>query len=149
MTCDLSIGCTCDTSKFFENTTSTCQDKFLNGSYCDKDLQCRSDLGLVCANNICICGSSQHQWSGSKCLLTYAQTLCSNDADCNEAQNLVCILGNCTCEKKDGSEFYWNGKMCISANDVGHECQSDIQCKFLTQNSVCLNQTCGCLSPET
>lgn len=149
MTCDPSSRCFCHSTAFFENTTLICVEKFLNGVYCDRDWQCRSDLGLVCKNNKCACISSRFKWSGSKCLLTYAQTICNNNNECNNAQNLVCRLGNCTCERRSGREYYWNGQLCVEAKDVGIECSADIECKTITQNTNCLNSTCGCSNPTT
>ncbi|RNA45075.1 prion-like-(Q N-rich) domain-bearing 25, partial [Brachionus plicatilis] len=150
-------NCMCLGNKFYDSTTNKCTDQKIVNNYCDKDLECRSDLGLVCTGNRCICGSSSHTWSNTnqKCLLTYSKRSCLTGDSCNPDQNLKCINdqcncpiasvdGMCDCSSTEGSEEFWNGSFCSSAkNYSGHclcHCLCNTECRVKKSiNSMCDN----------
>ncbi|RNA20905.1 hypothetical protein BpHYR1_000841 [Brachionus plicatilis] len=137
--------------------TTTIADQKIVNNYCDKDLECRSDLGLVCTGNRCICGSSSHTWSNTnqKCLSTYSKRSCLTGDSCNPDQNLKCINdqcncpiasvdGMCDCRSTEGSEEFWNGSFCSSAKNYSDHCSNDFECQTKTQNTLCVAGSCVC-----
>ncbi|RNA31585.1 prion-like-(Q N-rich) domain-bearing 25 [Brachionus plicatilis] len=152
-------NCSCASNQFFENSTLSCVPKLKNGSYCDKDWQCRSDLGLTCRNNECICSEAGKEWSSvsDKCYLTYGYQTCNIDSECHDDHDLICSVHNCSCPKISlqgmcdcvrtiGDEKYWNGKKCTLASSYGHNCSQDFHCQTLTQKTICVQDLgiCDC-----
>ena len=159
MTC-LSNKCLCGINQYFENTTSFCVPKLINGFSCNRDFDCRSDLNLECNDNKCVCKSSDYEWSyqSQNCLLTYSKGYCLNDNDCNPEQNLICqpqTIKNCTCPllsfplicdcmRENNNENYWNGQECKQAHTFGKNCSENYHCQTITQKTVCSNNICKC-----
>ncbi|RNA06395.1 prion-like-(Q N-rich) domain-bearing 25, partial [Brachionus plicatilis] len=156
MSCQ-SYLCTCGDLFYFENSTMTCLPKLKSGYFCDKNLHCRSDLGLGCLNNECSCDSSDHTWASQveDCLLTYGKRFCHNDLNCNMNENLICQAQNCSCPQKSeigmcdcnrtlGNEQFWNGKQCTIAGVYGRNCTNNFHCQTLTQKTECLFGICNC-----
>lgn len=146
MFCSVLSKCTCFVTQYFSLTSLDCVDKHLKGENCTSNHQCRTDLGLTCQSGICKCISPTHSWyaAGPECKLTYAQTTCANDIDCNPAENLVCPNGyNCTCS----GTLFWSAfqSSCVDRVTYSEVCVGD-QCK-LNINIKC-NATigiCDCL----
>ena len=59
--------CTSTITEYFDSISISCQLKTSFNTKCFMDRTCRSDLDLICLNNLCNCNPSQ-LWSGSKCI---------------------------------------------------------------------------------
>ena len=46
--------CECQSYEYFNSTDLKCQPKTLYSTQCKMSRTCRTDLGLICDNNICI-----------------------------------------------------------------------------------------------
>ena len=158
MICSVKDSCRCQNFTFFHNLTSSCVNQKLSKKMCNKDNECRQDLGLVCKNNVCSCSSLNYSWSSTslKCKLTYAKSTCTEDLDCNESENLVCrhsgecncptISSNlmCDCVRNQTTEQYWNGSKCSKARTFLSECSANYQCRTLSEKTICINKKCDC-----
>ena len=60
--------CQCMSTEFFSKGNLTCMTKKPNNTYCESNLQCRSDLYLTCQVNLCQCNLTTHAWLQNKTL---------------------------------------------------------------------------------
>lgn len=159
MTC-VSNSCSCENNEYYDNITLACIPKLIYGFLCNRNIECRSDLNLICNNGRCACDSTDLTWSytSNKCLLTYNKGYCSVNSDCNVDNKLMCqshAVQNCSCplisqawvcdcDRTIDNEKYWNGFDCIEANFFGKNCTENFHCQTLTQNTVCVTNICNC-----
>lgn len=159
MFCSIKLGCRCPKYFFYNATLSTCSSQYLLGFSCNSTNHCRDDLGLSCINNKCSCFAPIYSWSSisNKCLMTYSQTTCTSDLNCNDAENLICrahscncpktsLVGMCDCRRNITKEEYWNGTSCVLAKTLNSICTFDYECRTLSELTVCLNGLCSCPS---
>ncbi|RMZ93274.1 prion-like-(Q N-rich) domain-bearing 25 [Brachionus plicatilis] len=158
MFCSIPFGCRCPRYYFYENVTSSCTNQLVNDATCNKDHECRQDLGLRCQNGKCWCSSSKYTWSSSshRCRLTYQQSICTGDSECNDSEKLKCQLAapsgpsyrTCDCTKEENDENYWDGSKCIEANTYRSSCSTNEHCKTLTENTFCSSFSNKCECPD-
>jgi hypothetical protein len=157
-----SRSCSCPPLEFFNTTNVRCQNQLHIGETCLQYDSCRSDLGLVCENNICNCDSEKQFFNGFLCMdyYTYDNGPCFGDSQC--AGNLICRYfdESCDCPLKISSEkcdcptrrshdeWFWNGSTCEMAHQFFEPCSNDYMCQTYTQGTVCLDQICQCKSGE-
>ena len=55
-------------------------------------------------------------------------------------------MNKCDCKRIIGSETYWNGSLCVLAEEYGEDCDNPDMCQVLTQNTHCDEdfQICSC-----
>ncbi|RNA16782.1 hypothetical protein BpHYR1_023300 [Brachionus plicatilis] len=158
MFCSIKFDCRCPGYFYFENTTSSCNNKLMVNANCNKDHQCRQDLGLTCKNGRCLCSSLKYTWSSRSltCKLTYQKSICTADSDCNNSENLVCQLENpdsqfyrtCGCIKEENNENYWDRSKCVQSKTYRSDCLSNDHCKILTENTFCSVHLNKCECPN-
>lgn len=146
--------CQCLTGFYFDSASYSCLSQTLINTTCSANFTCRTDLGLNCDNGICHCIASKKFWSSLGCtgVLTYGQTGCTMDSECQSS--LICNLnvalnncncpimsktGMCDCPRIDGNEKYWdsNVEMCVPAVVFGMVCSIDYMCQTITQGATC------------
>ena len=158
MICSPQLECRCPEHQFFNLKYSTCRGKYFFNFECNLNMECRTDLGLNCLNNKCLCLDNRKTWSfkSEKCFLSYAKSTCTSNEECNDSENLICRFDGCNCPKESifqmcdcsrqtGKEYYWNGTKCIEAKKFGEQCHNDYECQTMTQNTQCINFNCVCL----
>ncbi|CAF1010370.1 unnamed protein product [Brachionus calyciflorus] len=149
---DLFLKCPCSITQYFNETINDCVDKKLNGETCLLTHHCRSDLGLTCQNNICLCKSPKYTWysAGFECKLTYDQTTCSNDTDCNPSENLICSqVDKCDCKRVINDENY-SSNHCMTLTEKTYWNFSKNKCDCYTPGgfSYLIDECTICFSDE-
>jgi hypothetical protein len=155
--------CQCPSYMYYNGTA--CRDQTLYNTVCSlATASCRSDLGLSCQGNLCLCNSTSQFWSTSlqTCMnyYTYTSSGCTADSQCastlicNNSTNTKCSCpltlssGYCDCPRSYGNEYYWNGVSCVYAVVYNQSCTADYMCQTLTQNTTCdsVTKACSCHS---
>jgi hypothetical protein len=152
--------CQCPIYTFYNSTA--CRDQTLYNTVCSlATSSCRTDLGLSCQWNLCLCNSTAQFWSTSlqTCMsyYTYTSSGCTADSQCastlicNNSTNTKCscptalTANTCDCPRSYGYEYYWNGVSCVYAVAYNQSCTADYMCQTLTQNTNCDSVTKKCL----
>ena len=150
-------SCQCPSLMYFDYTVGYCKNQTLVNTACSvTPLACRSDLGLICQSNICVCNSTSQFWlnatSGCTNYYPYTDTRCTSNSQCastlicNNSTNTKCTCpvplssNSCDCPRAYGNETYWNGQYCTSALLNGSACanaSSTYMCAWITQGTVC------------
>lgn len=151
----LNQNCTCGSFSYFETYNYTCLSQALFNQSCKANVTCRGDLGLYCSlDGVCVCDSITQYWNSTMCAnyLTYGQTGCTSDADCNSNQFLTCntylmsyscncpnqsLTSMCDCPRTKNNESYWNSSHCVRAKNTGDACSYDYECQTLTLSHKC------------
>ena len=153
--------CKCKANFYFDTTSHFCLAQILSsGISCTQIDSCRSDFGLSCQSNFCLCDTTKQFWSTNKCINYYSYTegICLNDSDCNSGiTGLICrksgtscscpvtiANGYCDCPTTSTVEYFWDGKACISALDNAATCTSNYQCLTDLKQLTCISGKCGC-----
>ena len=151
-----SIKCQCKYLQYFQTSLKFCINQLLIYQQCILSSDCRGDLGLSCQSGLCLCNSAIQFWNGLTCTNKYLYNnqsctysyQCANSYSCNyNGTSCNCplnVVGKCDCPTRAiGSEYYYNGTLCISALTYNQTCIANYTCKYLTQNTFC-NGTCIC-----
>lgn len=111
------LYCLCELD-YYEDTQGICRHKGWNGERCEKDDECRVDLGLKCNNGFCSCDRPETVFYG-KCVgkvgvscLKYGD--CVVNAECGHYDKI------CTC--REGYEKSTDG-LCLGK--YGNKCNAD------------------------
>lgn len=156
MFCSNRFECQCPYYFFFESDSSTCNNQYFVDETCKRNYECRQDLGLECRNGKCLCSSPKYTWSSNlfRCKLTFKQSTCGDDLDCNDSESLTCQLSDlndlsyrtCICKKEKHNESYWDQTGCVQAKTYKYDCTIDDHCRTLTENTYCstLSKKCEC-----
>jgi hypothetical protein len=154
--------CSCGSFIYFEPFNFTCITQVSVNESCQKDIQCRMDLGLTCQSNKCQCNAGKQVWFNNTigCVdyFNYSSVGCARNSHCQPGKSLICnlnptsnqcncpltsIISMCDCNRVNGNEFYWNGSKCVSAKAefssciFSHECLKPMTCNSTSKTCLC------------
>jgi hypothetical protein len=158
--------CECPVLQYF-NPDGYCTNQTLVNTNCSATSKaCRSDLGLICLNGLCVCNSTQfwlNSITGCRNYYIYGQSPCSADNQCastlicNNGSNTPCTCpsllssGYCDCYRSHSIEYFWNGNSCQLANSYGLTCTNSsttYMCKYMKEGTSCVQSTPGVYTCE-
>ncbi|CAF4086891.1 unnamed protein product [Rotaria socialis] len=144
--------CVCDSVTYLETVgvnSGTCVSQLTYNASCLTNSDCKSALGLSCANVggilQCQCSSTAY-WNGSYCSSNaLGGQPCSVSVPCDTKRGLTCTAGICECD----SYSYWDNvttEWCQEKKTYAIGCQYSFQCNT-TVNLSCPSTPTGCDCP--